>query len=99
VSVYGSASGILADYTAEPPPPPWFPPPPTVIEIQRERMRGVLALALVGLLAAVILSLVMATIAAALTTKEVGDLLDPIITPLVTLAGTALGFYFGRAEG
>lgn len=85
------------DLTAQPP-PPGFPPPPLAIEVVREEMRGVLALFLVSLLGAVILSLVGATIANALTTKEVTDLLDPIITPLVTLVATAVGFYFGHAS-
>jgi hypothetical protein len=85
----------VADFSSEPAPPN-LPPPPTVIELQRERMRGILALVLVALLGSVLLSLLFAAIADALTAGEVHDLLDPLITPLVTLVGTALGFYFGK---
>jgi len=77
--------------------PPGLPPPPIAIDVSRERVRGILAIFLLALLSLVILSLLLATIADWLTTTEVSDLLDPLITPLVALTGTALGFYFGRA--
>lgn len=77
--------------------PPGLPPPPIAIEVSRERVRGVLAIFLLSLLGLVILTLLLAAIADWLTTTEVKDLLEPLITPLVALAGTALGFYFGRA--
>ena len=77
---------------------PGLPPPPIAIEVSRERVRGVLAIFLLSLLGLVILSLLVAAIADWLTTTEVKDLLEPLITPLVALTGTALGFYFGRAS-
>jgi 4-amino-4-deoxy-L-arabinose transferase-like glycosyltransferase len=77
---------------------PGLPPPPIAIEVSRERVRGILAIALLSLLGLVILSLLLAAIADWLTTTEITDLLDPLITPLVALTGTALGFYFGRAS-
>ena len=87
---------VLRDLTNQLP-PPGLPPPPIAIEVSRERVRGVLAVTLLLLLGVVILSLLLAAIADWLTTTEVKDLLDPLITPLVALTGTALGFYFGRA--
>jgi hypothetical protein len=77
-------------------PPSGLPPAPIEIELAREHIRGILAIYLVSLLAAVLLSLLMAAIAGALAPAEVKNLLEPIVSPLIALAGTAIGFYFGR---
>jgi len=62
----------------------------------QERIRGVIALALVGLLAALaVISLAMLQFGGA----QVGDvktLLDVLVGPIVGLVGTVTGFYFGQ---
>lgn len=71
--------------------------PVASIDHDRERMRGWIALALVGLLAAVVLAVVLGI---AIGTVAVHDLkeLSPILGPLVALVGAATGFYFGGAK-
>jgi hypothetical protein len=64
-------------------------------EPEREKMRGRLALGLVALLAVVIVSSLVFIALNWATVADIKTLLDTIMSPLVALAGTALGFYFG----
>ena len=66
---------------------------------RQEKTRSQLALALVGLLAAVALLLITLTAAEALGPETTKDLVAGILSPLIALTGTALGFYFGGHHG
>ena len=61
----------------------------------REWIRGGLALGLAGLMAAVILMVVWATLFHAYDTKSARDLIGLVLTPLIGLVGAATGFYYG----
>jgi hypothetical protein len=66
----------------------------------RERTRSRLAQALVGALILVTLGLVVLTAFDAITVDEAKDLAVAVLSPLVAITGTALGFYFGgRKDG
>jgi len=67
-------------------------------EPQREKIRGVLAVGLFALVAALALFAFVATAFDWLTSDEL-QALQPIFAALITLAGTALGFYFGGRQG
>jgi hypothetical protein len=91
-----------ADFTGEP--PTARPPGPSIgntIALRRERARGWLAVALVGLLVAVDAAVFI--LAAALVRPFDRDLLALLLTgvlnPIVALVGTVLGFYFGEKAG
>jgi hypothetical protein len=83
------------------------PRPPRVLSVgrkydplpQRETTRSWLALALVGLLASVSLGLLLLTAFGKLKIEDAKDLIDGILSPLIALTGTALGFYFGGHHG
>jgi len=62
----------------------------------RERVRGLLAAALIGLLSIVIIGLFVAVLAGRLTIAELGQLAAVTISPIVGLLGAVLGFYFGE---
>ncbi len=62
----------------------------------RERVRGLLAAALIGLLSIVVLGLFVALLAGRLTIPELGQLAAVTISPIVGLLGAVLGFYFGE---
>lgn len=64
-------------------------------EPQREELRGILAVALVAILAAIVGLSFIAIWWDWATPEEVRELLSALFPPLVALAGTALGFYFG----
>jgi hypothetical protein len=66
---------------------------------RREKTRSQLALGLLILLAAVALSLVGLTAAHRLAPETTKDLVAGILSPLVAVTGTALGFYFGGHHG
>lgn len=64
----------------------------------RERVRGRLAFALVGLLALVAAALFFAVIAGWRTWDELQGLATLTFAPLISLTGTMLGFYYGQLE-
>jgi hypothetical protein len=91
-----------ADFTGEV--PAASPPGPSIgdkIAVGRERVRGGLAVALVGLLVAV--DATVFALAAALVRPFDRELLALLLTgvlnPIVALVGTVLGFYFGEKAG
>lgn len=65
------------------------------IEMVRERTRGLIALAVIGLLALVVLSGVIGFASGKLSVNDVKELITSQ-TALTALVGTAMGFYFGR---
>jgi len=69
-----------------------------VISIERENMRGRLALMVVGLV--VILALIIVWV---VYKHGGGDdaklLVTGVFTPIIGIAGTVLGFYFGSQQG
>jgi hypothetical protein len=89
---------LSVDLTAEPLSAPIAPQPKDPTQ-QRESMRGYLALAILGLFAAVILLSLIAQIAGT-DQESLIRLLEIVLPPIIALAGTAVGFYFGseRAE-
>jgi hypothetical protein len=66
---------------------------------RREETRSLLAIALVALLAAVALGILLLTGFSELKIEDAKDLIDGILSPLIALTGTALGFYFGGHHG
>jgi len=61
----------------------------------REKTRGLLALGLTLLLFSIALLLVIFTATDLLTSGETKDLAASVLSPVVAVTGTALGFYFG----
>lgn len=66
---------------------------------RREKTRSQLALGLFLLLALVALSLIGLTAWHRLGIDETKDLVEGILSPLIAVTGTALGFYFGGHHG
>jgi hypothetical protein len=64
-------------------------------EPHRERMRGALAIGLVAMLGGTILLGYIALWWDWASASEVKDFLSVVMSPLVALAGSAVGFYFG----
>lgn len=77
------------DFREAPQTQPYDPEP------RREQLRGILALAVVGLLSGTVLLSFVAIWLDWTTAAEMQDLLSGLFPPLVALAGSALGFYFG----
>jgi len=73
--------------------PPYDPNP------LREKTRSRLALGLLILLGIIALSLIGLTAASRLQPDTTKDLVEGILSPLVAVTGTALGFYFGGHHG
>jgi hypothetical protein len=71
---------------------------PTDLESVRERKRGYLAAALVGILAALVLGSPIA-LAFGANVDELKSLLEVLLPPVIALTGTAVGFYFGGPRG
>jgi enoyl-CoA hydratase/carnithine racemase len=61
----------------------------------REKARRLLAYALLALLATVVFALLGADFAGWIELNDTKDLAASILSPIVVLVGTALGFYFG----
>jgi hypothetical protein len=69
---------------------------PYNIDRDREQKRGLIALILVGLLAAVVLLSFAGLLTSRIELKDLKELLTVILSPLVALVGAATGFYFGE---
>jgi hypothetical protein len=61
----------------------------------REQTRSLLAQALVALLIAVSLMLIVFVALGDIDTNSAKDLAGTVLSPLIAVTGTALGFYFG----
>jgi hypothetical protein len=66
---------------------------------RREKTRSELAIGLLALLAVVALSLIGLTAWHRLAPDTTKDLVEGILSPLIAVTGTALGFYFGGHHG
>lgn len=77
------------------PTPPLASPTTQPIQEKREDTRRYLAIGLAVLLAVVGLLLIALTADNDLTLEQAKDLALTVYSPIVVLAGTALGFYFG----
>jgi hypothetical protein len=80
------------------PTPPLAAPSTVPIPEKREHTRRHLAIGLTVLLGFVGLLLIALTAAHALSLEEAKDLALAIYSPIVVLASTALGFYFGTHQ-
>jgi ABC-type Fe3+ transport system permease subunit len=67
----------------------------------QERVRTSVATAIVGALIALTLILAIAYVAGRISAKDLPQVTAALVTPLVGIAGTVLGFYFGshRPDG
>ncbi len=63
--------------------------------VSRERMRGCIALLLVGILIVQIIFAFLAVVMKWLTIDEIKELFSLIFSPTIGLVGAATGFYFG----
>ena len=61
----------------------------------RERIRGLVALVLIGLLAAVVVGSFIGLATGTIEMKDLKELLTILFGPLIALVGAATGFYFG----
>jgi hypothetical protein len=61
-------------------------------------MRGWIALALIGLLAAVLLTAFVGLLTATISARDLKELLPGFLGPLIALVSAATGFYFGGAK-
>jgi hypothetical protein len=97
----GSQDEDVLDLSVEEPTPPLGPAPKPEVgaiwnpEPARERIRGAIAVGLVALLALIALGAIVLLATDTLSLDEVEGLLAAVFAPLLALAGTALGFYFG----
>ncbi|MGA8426548.1 MAG: hypothetical protein WB801_03055, partial [Candidatus Dormiibacterota bacterium] len=71
----------------------WLVPKKTIPEMQ-EGVRGVLAKGLFGLLAGTVGAIIFLLA----TGRMTGTTASLVLSPVVTLTGTALGFYFGAGH-
>ena len=91
----------VLDLAGQEPPPPAGPAPGPEVggvwnpEPTRERIRGALAVGLVVFLALIAIASFVLLATNTIALDEVQGLLTALFTPLLALAGTALGFYFG----
>lgn len=87
------ADGSIQELDVELPTRPvekkWDPEP------SREKLRGILAGSLVAILAAVIAAAWWTIWQRFATPEEVKDFLAVVLSPVVALVGSAIGFYFG----
>lgn len=96
----GSAGEVL-DLTAEPVGPPSAPPQkkPYDPSPHRERMRGIIVLTLLGILAGIIAAAFIALWLEAISSADLQTLLNLVFSPIIGLVGAAAGFYYGgRSE-
>lgn len=65
----------------------------------REMVRRWLAMTLVGLLALVVLSILVATIGGWLSIADAKELVTLLVMPILTLTSAATGFFYGTKPG
>lgn len=68
-------------------------------EPQREKIRGRLAVCLIGLFALEVIALFASVIFGWLTIAEAKEMVAILVTPTVGLAGAVTGFYYGGKSG
>jgi uncharacterized membrane protein YeaQ/YmgE (transglycosylase-associated protein family) len=62
----------------------------------REKLRGQIAVALLALFAAIILTLLISTVAGWLSDDRIEKLAGVLISPVSGLLGAVIGFYYGE---
>ena len=100
LAVASSTAGGALDFTKDPAPAPLGTPvakryDPTQ---DREKLRGKIAIGVLSLLGTMVVGPFVLIGCHALGLAEVKDLLTITYGPIVTLAGTAMGFYFGASK-
>lgn len=90
---------ILGPPLRESPPFPYYLGKPFDLEEVREKTRRNLALILAALLFIVAILLVALTASGNLNIETTKDLAASVLSPVVAVTGTALGFYFGGHRG
>ena len=85
------------------PAPPGPPPSPGTSPYDpardRERMRGRIAVGILGLYAVVLLILLGALLGGNLTLDELQEAAAALLGPLVGVVGAVMGFYYGGGRG
>ncbi|HLM03891.1 MAG TPA: hypothetical protein VK402_01740 [Blastococcus sp.] len=66
------------------------------VALRRENTRSVLALIVIGVLSVLALTIAVFVL---VQRGHVQDLMTGVFTPVIGIAGTVLGFYFGSQEG
>ena len=66
---------------------------------EREKIRGIIALTLILLLVGTVLLSFLSLWLEWVTAKDLESLLKLVLAPIVALAGSAIGFYFGGKSG
>lgn len=67
-------------------------------EERREITRGLLAAGLIGLMGALVIAAPVLLATNRLSVEEIEKLAQLVLTPLVVIVGTVVGFYFGEAK-
>jgi hypothetical protein len=67
-------------------------------EQDRERVRGLVALLLIGLLAFAVVGSFIGLATKMIEMKDLKELLTIVLGPLIALVGAATGFYFGERK-
>lgn len=96
----GAAGTGALDFTKEPAPAPLRDPiqrsyDPTQ---DREKLRGQIAISVLALLGSMVVGPFVLIGFHVLSLSEVKELLTITYGPIITLAGTAMGFYFGASK-
>lgn len=68
-------------------------------EPARERVRGAIAIALIGLLIGLITVLFISVLAKVVLVADLDKIAATILTPIMGIVGTVLGFYYGAKSG
>jgi len=99
VAISTTATGTL-DFTKEPAPAPLGAPveKPYDPSEDRERLRGKIAIGVLSLLGSMVVGPFALAACHVLPLAEIKELLTITYGPIIGLAGTAMGFYFGTSK-